>query len=310
MFFRSLTVSHKQNPNPHETPNLMKIIEKALIYSPLAFLAIASTLSAELPLAENAARIIGDIPDGTPPPIEPPKPEFIVKAKDIIESKTYQQGGRKITVQQIKPIALPAPARRATSITPENPAIAESIEEFVEENPDAGFLFVGASVYRPKDGSPRTFVNLWSQGQGEGISFWSSADFALLSGFSSFIGSDGKSRSIMMAWDNQEIASLEELAATPESNDGLPKLLILAEGKATFSITSGKPSEETLAAIQSLHDLYNNEQPRLRAAYEGREKTRLAQEAELKAHPPKPKDLVLSFSRTETPTPAGKGTIR
>ena len=56
---------------------------------------------------KESARIIGDIPDGTPPPPEPPKPKFIVPAKDILKSKTYQQGGRKITVQRITPIALP-----------------------------------------------------------------------------------------------------------------------------------------------------------------------------------------------------------
>jgi hypothetical protein len=184
------------------------------------------------------------------------------------------------------------------------------IEEFVEENPDAGFLFVGASVYRSKDSSPRTFVNLWPQGQGEGVGFWSSADFALLSGFSSFIGSDGKSRSIIMAWDNQEVTSLEELGATPENEDGLPKLPTLTAGKATFSVTSAKPSEEALAAIQSLHDLYNNEQPRLQAAYEGRERALLLQEAELKANPPKPKDIVLSFWRTESPALTEKEATR
>ena len=255
----------------------------------------------------TSARILGDLPDGTPPSPEPPKPEFIVAAKDILESKTHQQGGRKITVQRIRPIALPEPLKREPTITPASPGIAERIEEFIEENPDAGFLFVGASVYRSKDSPPRTFVNLWPQGQGEAVSFWSSADFALLSGFSSFIGSDGKTRSIIMAWDIQEIEGLKELTSAQEGHNGLPLLPIIAEGKATFAITSGKATEESLAAVQSLHDLYDNEHTRLLAAYEGREKARLAQEAELKANPPKPKDIVLSFWRTEGPAPTEKG---
>ena len=256
------------------------------------------------------ARILGDLPDGTPPPPEPPKPEFIVPTKDILESKTYQQGGRKITVQRINPIALPTPAKQGPPITPSTPAIAEKIEEFVEENPDAGFLFVGASVYRPKDGPARSFVNIWPQGAGEGISFWSTADFALLSGFGSFIDSDGASRSIIMSWDNQEIDSIKDLSAPSETQEGLPILPALTDAKATLAITSGTPTEETLIAIHSLHDLYNNELPRLQAAYEGREKARLAQEAELIAHPPKPKDIVLSFWRTEGPAPTEKGATR
>jgi len=295
LFLRSLAENAKTNP----------VLIKLFICSTLAILLMASTLD-----AENSARILGEIPDGTPPPPEPLKPEFVVQTKDILESKTHQQGGRKITVQRINPIPPPISKKRQLAITPSTPEIAERIEDFVEENPDAGFLFVGASVYRPKEGPVRTFVNLWPQGQGEGISFWSSADFALLSGFSSFIGSDGKSRSMMMSWDNQEIASLKELTSHSENQDGIPQLASLAEGKATFFITSGKPTEETLAAIQSLHDLYNNEYPRLQAAFEGREKARLAQEAELKAHPPKPKDLTIQFWTTESPAPTEKGATR
>ncbi len=282
---------------------------------PLAIL-LAAIANVGLPAQEapepesTSARIVGDIPDGTPPPPEPPKPEFIVPAADILESKTHQQGGRKITIQRIAPIALPAPAKEKPALTPATPAIAERIEEFIEENPDAGFLFVGACVYRVKDGTQRTFVNLWPQGQGEAISFWSSADFALLSGFGSFIGADGKARSIIMAWDTQVIESIKELTAQPEEQTGLPPLPTLVEGKASFSITSGKPTEETLAAVQSLHDLYTNEYPRLKAAYEGREKARIAEEAELKANPPKTKDLVLSFWRTESTAPMEKGAAR
>ena len=45
----------------------------------------------------------------------------------------------------------------------------------------------------------------------------------------------------------------------------------LPAGKATFTITSGNLSAESLASIQSLHDLYNNEHDRLLTMYQGRE---------------------------------------
>ncbi len=257
----------------------------------------SSRSSRELGNPPTSARILGDIPDGTPSAPEPPKPEFVVPAKDILNSKTHQQGGRKIMVQRITPIVLPDPAKREPTITPDTPAIAERIKEFIEENPDAGFLFIGTRVYRALEGSQRTFVNLWPQGQGEAVSFWSSADFAMLSGFSSFIGSDGKSRKMIMAWDSQEIESLREL----KDEEGIPPLPALAEGKASFSITSRKPTEEALAAIQSLHDLYNNEYTRLLTAYQARE------EAELKANPPKAKDLVLNHWRIEGAAAKQKG---
>ncbi len=251
--------------------------------------------------APNTARVVGVLPDGTPPPPEPPKPKFIVPAEDILESKTFPQGGRMMTVQRIAPIDLPFPTREEAAINPSTPAVQKQIRAFTEEHPHAGFLFIGATVYQTKDGAARTYVTLWPQGQGEPIGFWSSADFALLSGFVSFIGSDGKIRSIMMAWGVQEVPSFNVLTEPIKNRNCIPKLPDLGEGKATFSITSGKATVEILAAIQSLHDLYNNEHDRLQAAYLGREKARIAQEAELKAHPPKPKDIVLSFWRTEAP---------
>lgn len=255
----------------------------------------------------TAARIVGELPDGTPTAPEPPKAEFIISAEHIIDSKTIQQGGRKITVQQIVPIALPEPVKVAPSVSPTNPALAERIEAFADENPDAGFLFIGASVYQLSDDSAYSFVNLWPQGQGEAVSFWSSANFAWLSGIGSFIGSDEKSRSIMMAWDNYEIENLKNLTHEIIPYQDLPPLPVLPENKVSFVFTSANPDAETLAGIQSLHDLCQNDGPRLKAAFEGREKARPAQEAELRANPPKPKDLVLRFWRTESPAPTTGG---
>ena len=74
------------------------------------------SLPEETAAALTAARILGSIPDGTPPPPEPPKPKFIVPAKDVLESKSIQQGGRTIIIREINPIALPPPLRLATNM--------------------------------------------------------------------------------------------------------------------------------------------------------------------------------------------------
>ena len=63
----------------------------------------------ETAVAPTTARILGSIPDGTPPPPEPPKPKFIVPTKDVLETKSVEQGGRTITLRKINPIALPPP---------------------------------------------------------------------------------------------------------------------------------------------------------------------------------------------------------
>ncbi|MEO5714077.1 MAG: hypothetical protein ABIT37_11370 [Luteolibacter sp.] len=94
------------------------------------------------------------------------------------------------------------------------------------------------------------------------------------------------------------------------TDDGQPpQLPVIPAGKATFVIIGAPPAPETLTTVQSLHDVYNNEYERLKAAYEGRERARIAHEAELKAHPPKPKDIILNYWRIPdaAPSPAEGG---
>ena len=242
------------------------------------------------------ARILGEIPDGTPPPPEPPLPKFIVPAENVLASKSIQQGGRQITFQKIAPIALP-PSVIAPPIDITDPAIQARVADFQEDTPADEFLFVGATIFKLKDAAPLTLVNTWPQGQGEPIVFWSSADFGLLSGFSSYVGSDEITRSLFMMWSASEHETRYDLE-NELGPDG-PKLPDLPTGKANFQIVSGNPSPQTLIGIQSLHDLYNNEYERLLTAYQGRERARLEKEAERKANPPQPKDIVINYWRIE-----------
>ncbi len=245
----------------------------------------------------TTARILGDLPDGSSPPAEPAKPPYIVPAADILRTETHQQGGRHITIQQINPIELPLPPRANVPLPGvANAGASQTTAEDAASVSTAGFSFVGATVFHPQDSTPRTFVNFSPQGQVATVSFWSTADFAYLSGFSSFIGTDGIDRSLIMTWDRQEIGSLSDLMTGSGASDlGIPVMPPLQTGAATFAIISGQPSQEIITAIRSLHDLYNNEYDRLKTAYEGRERARIAEEAELKAHPPAPKDLVIRY---------------
>jgi hypothetical protein len=255
------------------------------------------------------ARLLDELPDGTAV-AEAPKPEFIVPAKDVLETKTVSQGGREVTVQKIRPIDLPEPEAVAVPDV-QQPAIQQRVAAAREEHPDQELLFVSAAVYRGKDGATRTLATVYPLGKGESVSFWSTADFGYLSGFSSFIGSQGETRSLIMAWSVEKIAGIAELAETNRQDPDRPALPALPAGKAAFAIVSTNPAPEALAAVQSLHDLYNNERDRLKAAYEGREQTRLQQEAELRANPPRPKNITLSYWRSEKPAPAAaKGGAR
>ncbi|MDP3849757.1 MAG: hypothetical protein Q8Q59_04580 [Luteolibacter sp.] len=266
-----------------------------------ASLALSAQQQDILPVSEEitAARVIGDLPDGTPPPPVPPKPPFIVPAKDILETKTHPQGGRTITIRKITPISLPPPPLAAPPLDITAPAIQERIAEARADDPGQFLIFVGASVFHAKDSPPRSLVRIWPNGSGEPVVFWSSADFAYLSGFSSFTGSDGKEHSLIMSWSITETGNMADFHAEHEADHDVNEIPELAPGKATYAITSRNPDEQSIATIRALHDLYNNEYERLKTAWQGRERARIQQEAELKANPPRPKNLTLNFWRTE-----------
>jgi hypothetical protein len=244
----------------------------------------------------TTARIIGEIPDGTPPLPEPPKPVFTVAARDVIDTQTYQESGRTITFQRIAPPAMPN--------LPEAPTAAEAAQEGsreeqtvepADESPADNFVMAGATVFRSKDGHTRSLVQLWPQNGGQAVAIWSSADFGLLAPIGSFVCTDGKTRSLMLMWSASQTESLATLET--ELGPDSPPIPKFAEGKASFSTTTGKASDAALVWIQSLHDIYNNDYERLKTAYAGREQARLAKEAELKANPPKPKNLVFNYWR-------------
>jgi hypothetical protein len=262
------------------------------------------------PPSRATARILGNLSDGIPPPPQPAKPSFIVPTTDILETQIHVQDGRKITVQKISPIALPPPPTAAPLLNQSSPAVQARIAALRANHPKDEFVRIGATVYRSQDSAARTLITCWPDGAEEPVTFWSSADFALLSGFSSFLGSDGQTRSLMMTWSTLDIDRLSEFLAKHGREYQPPAMPELPPGKAAFAITSGNPTAKTLASIQSLHDLYNNEHDRLLTAYQDREHARLQQEAELKAHPPKPKDIILNYWLTNSADQAEKGGAR
>jgi hypothetical protein len=266
-------------------------------------------LLAEIPATIGAARILGALPDGTPPPPEALKPGFTVKPANVLSSKTQQQGGRTLTLGEIKPIALPAPLK-PTPPAPADPAVQQRFKASLADPLDAGLLFIGATVFRLPDGTAPSLVTLQSMGSKESVTFFSNADFGLLSGVGTFTGTDGKHRDLILSWSVDPCLRPTDLVTRLQKNYGLKKLPKLPSGPATYSVISGNPAPATLIAIQSLHTLYQAERPRLLAAHQGRERARLTEEAELKAHPPQPKNLVLHHWNIgkSTPAPAEGGT--
>jgi hypothetical protein len=267
---------------------------------------VETSESAAVPVAipTAAARIIGNIPDGTPPPPQPPKPKFIVPARDILATTTQQQGGRTITLNRIKPIALPPPPEPAPpSADFDNTALRERLAENRAEQPKTDLIFLSATVYRSQNVPPRSLVRYWAGGKGGQIAFWSSADFALISGIHCFSDSAATIHSLLMGWGYIDTSLMADRFAAHGREYHAPDIPSFPDGPATFTIVGEQPADEILFSIQSLHDLYNSEYARLKTAMEGRERARIEREAYLKANPPQPKDIVLNFWRTEKPAP-------
>lgn len=162
-------------------------------------------------------------------------------------------------------------------------------------------LSLGATVYRLKDSPPRTLVQYWPGHGAEPIRFWSSADFALISGIRSFADTDGRTCNLFLMWSYIDTTRTAAFLASHGRQYTPPDIPDFPDGPATFAFVGTEPPADFLVAIQSLHDIYNSEYGRLKAAYEGRERARIEREAYLKAHPPQPKNIVLNYWRAEKP---------
>ena len=255
----------------------------------------------------SAARILHPIPDGTPPPAAPTKPEYTVPARDIISAKNHQQGGRTITVREIKPIALPPPPPPAEPSAEVTEEFTRRLAEYQAAHPRSGMLFLGATVYRFKDSPPRTLVRYWPE-KGGVITFWSSADFGLIAGgIQSFADTTGREHHIFMGWGNVDTDRMTDLLAANGRTYQIPEIPAFPEVQATYQIIGENPPAEHLTAIQSLHDIYNNRHAELLTAHQGREQARLAQEAALKANPPKAQNITLNYWRTTKSAADRKG---
>ena len=110
-----------------------------------------------------------------------------------------------------------------------------------------------------------------------------------------------------MMWSSTAIVHIADLDTAQKREHGIPKIPDFPDGPAAFTIVGTPPVDPSvLVPIQSLHDLYNSEFNRLKAAYDGRESARIEREAYIKAHPPQPKNITLNYWRTDKPA-SGKG---
>ena len=233
--------------------------------------------------AQQEPTLLSAPPDGSAAPA--PEVHAVFKPAEVLETTVTRKGGRDVIVQHlaldpddpIKPVLPPPPV----APSPDNAAPAD------DDAPPSYILLLSATVHP----GPRTFLS-WTHhfpvGSAREFSGWSNIDFNHLTGITTFLGTDGAHHSYMMAIGTEQVAS-----------DAAPEFPV---EDPTFIPDSVVPAE-VLVPIDSLHKIYAKDGAKLAAAHAGRERARLAKEAELLANPPQPKDLIIRYRIAETPLP-------
>lgn len=244
---------------------------------------------ADILLAQEQPSIISGFADGSAPKTGTVRAAF--KDVAVIDTKTLFEGGRKVTVQRLAldPKDPVKPAITANEITaPLRPQPTEAAQDAPGAVPDFTLIHFSAIVC-PGSISRVSWIGRNAQGVSEEYSGWSNVDFNHFSGFNAFLGTDEKRHNFILAVANG-------------GSDGDLRPPSFRTKDPTF-IPDGKIPARELVPILSLHKLYEKEALRLAAAHAGRERARLAKEAEILANPPQPQDLTIRYRIAETPLP-------
>jgi hypothetical protein len=147
-------------------------------------------------------------------------------------------------------------------------------------------LFLSATVV-----DNRATLLRWWEG-GKEYQAWSNLDFKHLTGFASF--SKGERHFV-------NFMGVGDISSSAFRNDTMFEIPAdLQTGAPHFRMIHGTAGEsEGYDAIVALHQLYATDGNRLRAAYAQRIARQKKTEAELRANPPIPKDIVLNFWKVE-----------
>ncbi len=270
----------------------------------------------------TTARIPGEIAEGKPDtPMQRPEPlafkvkNTITRQMQVEESPEMAglppiKGKIKVTVQLVADPGLvdPAPPLPAMPIT--DPAVLARLAEYRAKYRLTKIAFVSASVYEHK----RTLISCHPNGEPtQVITAWSNLDFNHFSGFSRFEtkGREGvmQTYDLMMGISDmpgpvrvKRLVKAGQIDKAPAP----PNLPDLAVAGPAFVVVEGDASDpEAMNLLQGMHDLYRNEGPRMKAAYQARMKAQAERRAYLLANPPKPEDVTIQFWERATPSAAG-----
>jgi hypothetical protein len=313
----------------------VKILTTILCLSalPLAAQERALTSPTKVPIAPaplkgadaGEAKIIGELPDGSASLEAAPAPQLVIDTKDIVSTRTVKVGEARLVIQKVTPVELPS---LEEPVTGEIKPLLQSLESdtllrrgesatndqtrsvrLPQAKPAPPLLFVGATVYQTSGQPDRalTLVRYSPTPDAPPVTFWSSANWNYLTGFSSFADSKGTPYNLLLAASSVDVSDLSGVSSgasetVPAFTQGAPASFVIVEGSAT---------EEQLAPIRALHELYNSDLETLKTAYSGRKQAAEAEAARRAANPDSEKNIVLKYWRVDragqkgiTPKPA------
>ena len=266
---------------------------------------VFAILVASLPTFPMRAEDARDSPE--------PKTGLVIANDDVLDSKAQQMGGRMITIRKINPLDLPVAPDSVQPPDPFDPGVMERLRLLREKRRATRFVLIGATVYRSSSftAGPRTKVTLRDPQSGQLITCWSSADFVQLANSTGFTDDAGTIHTLIMAHGTIDIDRWGDFVRRRGGFFQPPVVPFIPPGSADFVVMTGEPSPDALAALDALHNYYNEEKETLAARYHIREQERLAHAAALLADPPRPKDITLNYWRVTPSAPvAQEGGVR
>ncbi len=280
---------------------------------PLLTCVLGTLLCPALPAQEAPpapAPIIGHLADGTapPPPAPKPLPHYTVLRSHQQSMQVDQPAplpGMPATTHTIKttieivkrPPPAPAPPPPAPRL-PLDDAAKARLAALRAAYRKTEFGFLSATVYDHQ----RTLLR-WQPNRraGQEITAWSNLDWNEFGGLSSFTWNN-RNFSIFMAIGNETTANRTRWAQRTGRVWQPPVSPALPTDRPAFIVTQGDATDPaTTGLITGLHALYQTEGTRLQTARLGRETARREYEANIRAHPPIPADIIIRCYPCERP---------
>ncbi|BCU78561.1 hypothetical protein [Luteolibacter sp. LG18] len=260
--------------------------------------------------AEQPAEIITPIADGTPPPPAPPPEtlDFVVKSTvsrqvDVVEAPPMPglppvEGRISVTTRKVENPRLPDLPPPLPPVDVNDPAVQARMAELRErfQGQEKPVIALISATWYVREKVSR--ISWWVDG--EQMSCMSRLNMLHFGGFGEF--KVGERRyALVMGLGSEDTNRLAQLAQSKGRAFVPPDLPAIPEGE-DFIVTKGNASDvQKMQLLRDLHSLAATEGPRMEEAYVAREQANKDREAYLRAHPPKPKDVMIHYWRGQRP---------